>query len=106
MTTTMEEVESKRTCPRWPYVGAVLAPNIVMSLLLVFAPWGKRGGPNHDTGIGFLLSIAAGEIFVLFLPIKWTHKIITFLVYLPVAWALLFFYALFFIALFLPGRLG
>jgi len=102
----MQQIESQKTGGAWRFLGAALAPIIVMSACLLFTGWGKQGAGQHDTGTGFLLAIAAGECFVLMLPIRWSYRIICLFIYFPVAWALLFFYALFFISIFLPGRLG
>ena len=99
----MQQIESLKTSGAWRFLGMALAPILVMSACLLFTGW--RNG-QHDTGLAFLAAIAAGECFVLMLPIRWGYRLICLFIYVPVAWALLFFYCLFFIFLVFRGQMG
>jgi hypothetical protein len=102
----MQQIESQRTSGAWRFLGVALAPIIVMSACLLFTGWRNHGANQLNTSVAFLLAIAAGECFVLTLPIRWSYRIICLFIYVPVAWALLFFYALFFIFVVFRGHLG
>jgi hypothetical protein len=100
----MEQTESPKKVAKWPFIGTAAAPIIVMTAFMLFSPW-RHHPPDLDTGVYFKWSVLAGEVFVLCLPIKWYYKIFTFIVYFSVAWALLWFYTLFFDFIFLGSRL-
>ena len=77
--------------------GAIVAPFLVLSVYLYFSRWPTGWFTATSDFVGLGLSIAAGTVFLLHLPISgWLRVLITVL-YLPMIGAALFFYCFMFV---------
>ncbi len=74
-------------------VGASVVPFIIESVYLLFFRWAEPFTGIGDT-TSFFLSLAAGLVFVFFLPTKALERILSALLYVPTAGFILFYYSL------------
>lgn len=75
----------------------IVAPFLVLSVYLYFSRWPTSWFTATSDFVGLGLSIAAGTVFLLHLPISgWLRVLITVL-YLPMIGAALFFYCFMFV---------
>jgi hypothetical protein len=102
----MEQTESSRPSFLWRLFAAVLAPVVIVSADLLRAQWLYHGSGSHNTAPSFIIGIAVGGWFVLTLPIWRAARIVCLLLYIPLTWALLIPYSLWFIAVFFHGMVS
>lgn len=97
----MQDTKSSKQSVALCLVAAVLAPIAVISLF-----WSYVGSTYHASDAhaassatpAFLVAIACGGFFLCRLPIRWAFRLLCLLIYIPVAYAALFFYTLYFLA--------
>jgi hypothetical protein len=94
----MELIKSNGRRILWRLLAAVLSPVVIVSAYFLCSGWLYHGSGNHNTAPAFILAIAVGGWFVFTLPFWWVFRILCLLIYIPLTWALLIPYSLWFIA--------
>lgn len=102
----MEPAQSVKSGFVWRLFAAVLAPIVIVSADLLRINWLYHGSGSHSTTMSFIIGIAAGGWFVLTLPIWRIARVACLLLYIPLAWALLIPYSLWFIAVVFHGMVS
>ena len=102
----MRSTESKIPRIAFPLALAVAIPLALMSAFWVAASiLHHSGGSPRSAFPAFALAIGAGAWPLLKLPLRSSYRVLCLLVYVPLAYAGLFFYSLLFCGLVLHGGL-
>jgi len=90
----------------WRLPAAALAPFVIVSVYLLVSGWLYRGSGNHSMTPAVVIGIGLGSWFVLSLPAHWSIRIICLLFYVPLVFAALIPYSLWFIAVVFHGMVA
>jgi cytochrome c oxidase subunit IV len=95
----MEHTEVKPRL-RWHLCAAAFVPFIPLSVYLYLIERFSFHAIAFESCVVLAMSVLAGAVFVMMLPISWRRRALALFIYVPVLSALLFFYAFWFIGVF------
>lgn len=90
----------------WRLPAVAIAPFVIVSAYLSCIVWLYHGSGNHSATPAFVIGIALGSLFVLSLPVHWSIRIICLLFYVPLVFAALIPYSLWFIGVVFHGMVA
>ena len=85
---------------RWHLCAAAFIPFIPLSVYLYLIERFSFHATAFESYVALAMSVLAGAVFVMMMPISWRRRALALLIYVPILSGLLFFYALWFIGVF------
>jgi len=82
----------------WRLIAAALTPFVAASVYLFLSRWPSYQFTTFSDYAGLAVSIFIGAAFITTLPIRWSHRVMWLVLYIPVLAALLFFFTFWFMA--------
>jgi hypothetical protein len=104
--TTRTKNTSTKISLLWRLPAAALAPFVILSADLLWSGWLYHGSGNHGMDPAIFIGIGVGSLFVLSLPVHWSIRILCLLFYVPLVFAALIPYSLWFIAVVFHGMVA
>ena len=104
--TTETKSSSTKIKLLWRLPAVVLAPFVIVSADLLCSGWLYHGSGNHSEDPAFFIGIGIGCLIVLSLPLHWSIRILCLPLYIPLVFAALIPYSLWFIAIVFHGMVA